>query len=402
MAAHAHPAARSGAEVRLEVADIFRRHGRRYLGEHVLTPAQGKVLRDSIACRTAVLGGHVDVCADCGHRRPSYNSCRNRHCPTCQGSQAVAWIAERVERLVPTHHFHVVFTVPAELRPVALANPKVVYDLLFSAATDTLQELAASRWAAVPGITAVLHTWTREMLLHPHLHCVVTGGGLALDGSRWVPCRKNFLFPVKVLSRLFRGKLLDRLGRARKAGKLVFVGTSAALAAPVAWEALRAQLYRAPFVVYAKRPFGGPEQVLRYLGRYTHRVAIGSSRLVAVSDDAVVFRTHGQRTCRVRPDEFIRRFLLHVLPGGFRKIRHFGLLAPANVPTRLMRAQQLVAGLNRRQRRDADVTNVGAVPVVEERVCAQCGGPLVREVLHPARAPPHPDPDRSSQAVLDG
>lgn len=389
MASHAHPAVRPGAEVRLEVADIFRRHGGDYLRTHVIPPAQGKTLRAVMACRTARLGGHVDVCADCGDRTPSYNSCRDRHCPTCQGSQAAAWVAERVERLVPTHHFHVVFTLPAELRPVALANPHVVYDRLFAAATDTLLELAASRWKALPGITAVLHTWTRQMELHPHLHCVVTGGGLALDDSRWMPCRKNFLFPVKVLSKLFRGKLLDGLRRDQKADKLRFVGTSVHLAQPIAWEALCSQLYRAPFVVYAKRPFGGPEQVLRYLGRYTHRVAISTSRLLASDDAAVVFRTRGDRTCRLRPDEFIRRFLLHVLPGRFRKIRHYGLLAPANVNTRLVRAQQLAALLNRRQRRAAPVPMSAAAP--GERICKRCGGPLVREVLHPARPPPHPD-----------
>jgi hypothetical protein len=330
----------------------------------------------------------VDVCADCGDRTPSYNSCRNRHCPTCQGGQAVKWIADRIERLVPTHHFHVVFTLPAELRAVALSNPKLVYDLLFSAATDTLLELAASHWEALPGITAVLHTWTRQMTLHPHLHCVVTGGGLALDGTRWVPCRKNFLFPVKVLSKLFRGKLLDGLARAQKAGNLRFVGTSASLANPIAWEALRAQLYRQPFVVYAKRPFGGPEQVLRYLGRYTHRVAIGSSRLVSMSDDAIVFRTHGERTCRLRPDEFIRRFLLHVLPEGFRKIRHFGLLAPANVRTRLARAQKFAERLNRRHRRATPTPFPAPTEAPTEPRCPVCGGPLFREVLHPARPPP--------------
>jgi hypothetical protein len=390
--AHPHPAARPGAEARFEVADIFRRHGADYLRAHLVTPTQGKALRSAMVCRTRALGGHVDVCKICGDRTPSYNSCRNRHCPTCQGSQAMRWIAERVERLVPTHHFHVVFTLPSELRPVALANPKVVYDLLFSAASDTLLELAASKWKAQPGITAVLHTWERQMGLHPHLHCVITGGGLSEDGRRWVSCRKNFLFPVKVLSKLFRGKLIDGLVRARTAGKLRFVGTSAALANPVAWEALRSQMYQAPFVVYAKRPFGGPEQVLRYLGRYTHRVAIGSSRLLSVTDEAIVFKTRGDRTCRVRPEEFIRRFLLHTLPDRFRKIRHFGLLSPANVSTRLVGAQQLVSGLNRRRRRAGPVVAPAGAP--EPRVCTGCGGALVREVIHRARPPPppaHPD-----------
>lgn len=376
---------------RLEVADVFRRFGPRHLLEHALIPSHERVLRDVIACRTASLGGHVDVCTHCGHRRPSYNSCRNRHCPTCQGQQAVKWIAERVERLVPTHHFHVVFTLPAELRPVALTNPRVVYDLLFSSATDTLLELASTRWeGALPGITAVLHTWDRTMGLHPHLHCVVTGGGLSPDGRRWIACRPRFLFPVRVLSALFRGKILAGLERAWKAGKLRFVGTSAGLAHPQAWAALRSDLYRRAFVAYAKRPFGGPEQVLRYLGRYTHRVAIASSRLLSVDDAAIVFRTRGQQTCRLAPHEFIRRFLLHTLPKGFRKIRHFGLLAPSCVSTRLATAQALAGALGRRRRRaTAEPVVVRLDLAVPDRICPSCRvGVMVRELLQPARGPP--------------
>ena len=374
------------------MADIFRRHGPRFLRDRVLTPAQGKVLRDVIACRTAALGGHVHVCHRCGERgKPSYNSCRNRHCPTCQGAQAIAWVAERLERLVPTHHFHVVFTLPAELRAVALANPKIIYDLLFAAATDTLLELAASRWNALPGITAVLHTWTRDMSFHPHLHCVVTGGGLSTDGTRWIACRPSFLFPVKMMSRLFRGKFLDGLARAQKAGKLHFAGTSASLADPGAWAAMLSQAYRSAFVVYAKRPFGGPEKVLQYLGRYTHRVAIGSSRLLAVDDDAIVFRTRGKGTCRLTPDEFIRRFLLHTLPPNFRKIRHYGLLAPANVNSRLFLAQTLASATTRagrRDRLDAAIAAIEARPA--EHLCPKCGVAMVQETIHPARAPPSP------------
>lgn len=392
MGAHSHPPPappRGEAAARATVADIFRRFGPRYRREHVLTPAQGKVLRDVMACRTAALGGHVDVCQACGERRPSYNSCRNRHCPTCQGSQALRWIGERVDRLVSTHHFHVVFTLPAALRPVALANPKQLFDLLFDAASETLLELARSKWAALPGITAVLHTWTRQMEFHPHLHCVVTGGGLSLDDTRWVACRPRYLFPVKVMSALFRGKFLAGLQRARDAGHLRFAGTSASLAAPSEWDALRDTLHRAPFVTYAKRPFGGPEQVLRYLGRYTHRVAIGTSRLVSVEDDAIVFRTRGSRLCRLDPAEFIRRFLLHVLPDQFRKIRHYGLIAPSNVPTRLATAQRLTAALPRRALRAASEPPPVA-PSTDDARCPACGGALVREVLHPARPPPQP------------
>lgn len=393
MAAHAHPSARrAGAEVRLEVADVFRRFGPAFLRDNVITPAQGKALRATMACRTAALGGHADVCANCGHTAIAYNSCRDRHCPTCQGSQAARWVAERVERLIDTHYFHVVFTLPAELRPIALANPAVVYDLLFAAATDTLLQLAADRWHAQPAITAVLHTWTRTMELHPHLHCVVSGGGLSTDGERWFACRPRYLFPVKVLSRLFRGKLLDGLARARRAGRLRFVGSSAELDDPTAWDALLAHLYRSAFVVYAKPPFGGPEQVLSYLGRYTHRVAIGSSRLVSIADDAVVFRTRGNRRCTLHPHEFVRRFLLHVLPHGYRKIRHFGLLAPANVPTRLVRAQALAAALLHPFAPSVtSTTRTCPEPQSGPPECPVCGGGLVRLLVERARPPPHPD-----------
>jgi hypothetical protein len=286
-----------------------------------------------------------------------------------------------------------VFTLPAELRPIALANPSVVYEILFAAASETLLELASDRWRAQPAITAVLHTWTRTMELHPHLHCVISGGGLSDDGQHWYSCRPKFLFPVKVISRLFRGKLLDRLKRAHRAGKLRFVGTSAELDNPIAWDALVAQLYRSAFVVYAKPPFGGPEQVLRYLGRYTHRVAIGSSRLVSVDDEAIVFRTRGERTCRLHPREFIRRFLMHVLPHGFRKIRHFGLLAPANVPTRLVRAQKLAAALLHPHAPRLSVASApeAVPPSPVETCCPVCGQDLLRTLVERARPPPHPD-----------
>ena len=379
------PPAPGGSSARLEVAEVFRRFGPTYLCTHVLSPEQARVLRHILDCRTPALGGHVDTCDHCGKTWRSYNSCRDRHCPVCQGAQQLRWIERRVERLVPTHHFHVVFTLPAELRPVALANRKVVYDLLFKAATDTLLELAQDRWDAVPGITAVLHTWTRQMQLHPHLHCVVTGGGLA-DDDGWVACKPTFLFPVKVLGALFRGKFLDGLVRAHAAGALRFVGSSAQLAQPGAFAQLRRLLYAKAWVVYAKRPFGGPQQVLRYLGRYTHRVAISSSRLVSI-DDAIVFRTHGKRTCRLTPDDFIRRFLLHVLPHRFRKIRHYGLFAPSNVRRRLPIAQDIVGGMNRYDRRDAEAGR--SVRPQRPETCPDCQlGRLRRSMLPPARAPP--------------
>lgn len=381
--------------MRPTVAEIFRRHGPAFLRDHILTPGQAKVLRAVIACRTAALGGHLHVCLDCGHTHAACNSCRNRHCPTCQSNQAKRWLEGRLERVLPTHYFHVVFTLPEPLRAVALANPKIVYDLLFSAATDTLQELAATQLGAQLGITAVLHTWTREMLLHPHLHCVVTGGGLALDGSRWVACRDAFLFHVKVMGALFRGKFLDGLRRAQKAGALHFVGSSAPLANPVIFAKMCGQLYKTPWVVFAKRPFGGPEQVIEYLSRYTHRVAISDARILRVTDDRVVIKTRDGRTCTMRPEEFIRRFLLHVLPPEFRKIRHYGLLAPANVKTRLVTARRLLdaAGHRYNTRRVEPGEELGEAIPTKPR-CRACGGDNVRrELLSPvARGPPDSDP----------
>lgn len=386
----ANPAQRGTAESRRTVAEIFRRHGPSYLCQHTIAPAQAKVLYAVIACRTAELGGHLDVCLECGHSHPFYNSCRDRHCPTCQSNAAKRWLEGRLERVLPTHYFHVVFTLPAPLRAVALANPKIVYDLLFSAATGTLRELAASRLDAQLGITAVLHTWTREMLLHPHLHCVVTGGGLSLDGSRWITSRDAFLFPVKVMGALFRGKFLDGLIRAHKAEALRFVGSSAHLADPAAFARMRDQLYGTSWVVFAKRPFGGPRQVIAYLSRYSHRVAISDARIRAVSDDRVVISTRKGRTCTVRPDEFIRRFLLHVLPPEFRKIRHYGLTAPSNVNTRLVTAARLVeeAG-HRHDTRPFEPEEILGDTTVPKRTCPACGGTNLRqETIPPARAPP--------------
>ncbi len=383
--------ARDEAEARPVVADIFRRFGPAYLRSHTLTPGQAKALRSIIDCRTAALGGHLDVCLDCGHGHPSYNSCRDRHCPTCQSHAAKRWLEGRLDRVLPTHYFHVVFTLPEPLRPVALVNPGLVYGLLFSAATETLQELAATRLDAQLGITAVLHTWTREMHLHPHLHCVVTGGGLSLDRTRWAACRDKYLFPVHVMGALFRGKFLDGLVRAHKADKLRFAGTSAHLADPVAFAGMRDALYKTHWVVFAKRPFGGPEQVITYLSRYTHRVAISSSRILEVSDDRILIKTRAGRTCSMRPDEFIRRFLLHILPSQFRKIRHYGLLAPANVNRGLITAHRLLdkAGHGHALRRVQPGELLGE-PLVAPRRCPACGGEDLRRERLPAtaRGPP--------------
>ena len=329
----------------LQVADIFRRFGPAYLDREHLPPQVAKVLRNIIRCRTAALGGHAAVCETCGGEWLHYNSCFDRHCPTCQGALAVVWTSERLERLIETPHSHVVATCPAELRPLALANQVIVYDLLFHAISETLLELAASKWQAIPAITAVLHTWNRQMGYHPHVHCIVTAGGLSFDGKRWTPSRKRgFLFPVKVLSALVRGKFMDGLVRAYEGGELRFVGTCAHLEDPGEFAALRDRLYKANWNTYAKPPFGDADQVIRYLSRYTHRVAISSSRLVSVDDDAIVFRTKGDGTCQLHPAEFLRRFLLHVLPKacphctsgaiGCSRIRAAAALRGARVPLR--------------------------------------------------------------------
>ena len=340
---HPHPARRrGGGRPAFEVADIFRTFGPVYLRDHVLSPSAERVLRNVIDCRTAVLGGHMDWCPNCELEHPSYNSCRDRHCPTCQFLDQARWVEGRQKRVLPVHHFHVVFTLPSELRPLARSNPKLVYDLLFKAVSQTLVTLGKDRLGALLGITAVLHTWTRDMQFHPHLHCIVTAGGLALDGERWVPSRLDYLFPDEVMRRLVRGKVLDGLKRAYKAGKLALSGTSAELATSVAFHDLIDRLYGKKWVLYAKRPFGGSDQVLKYLGQYTHRVAISSYRIAEVDGDRITIRTRDERTTQGSADEFIRRFLLHILPKGFRKIRHYGLMASTNVPTRLERAREIL------------------------------------------------------------
>lgn len=296
-------------------------------------------------CRTEVLGGHLDVCDRCGHERPAYNSCRNRHCPKCQSLAQACWIEQRMARTLDTHYFHVVFTLPSELRSLALVNRRVLFAMLFAAASQTLLALGGdpARLGATLGITAVLHTWTRDLQFHPHLHCIVTGGGLALDGERWTPARRKYLFPVKVLSRLFRGKLLAALARAYQRGELACTGPCADFADPVRFARLRDRLHRKEWVVYAKRPFAGVAQVFCYLGRYTHRVALSNHRLEAVDDHAVRFATKNGQSVTLSPHEFIRRFLLHVLPARFVKIRHFGLLAPRNAISLLDRARRHLA-----------------------------------------------------------
>jgi len=330
----------------LDVADIVRAHGAAYRREHALSLDQRAVLRAIATCRTPVLGGHLDVCDTCGHTRPAYNSCRNRHCPKCQALAAARWIDARMARLLPTLYFHVVFTLPAALRGLVLHNRRRLFALLFAAASQTLLTLGRDRrrLGATLGITAVLHTWTRDLQFHPHVHCLVTGGGLAVDRPRWIAARPRHLLPVTVLSRLFRGKFLAALARARERGELQFPGAIADLADAGTFGALLDQLYHQEWVVHAKRPFGGPTQVFHYLGRYTHRVGLSNHRLESITPDAVRFATKDGRSVTVSPREFLRRFLLHVLPAGFVKIRHFGLFGARQVPTALAHARRLLAG----------------------------------------------------------
>jgi len=320
---------------RLEVADLFREHGDEYLATYGATAAQRKVLRAVQNCRTATLGGHVEACDQCGYQRIAYNSCRNRHCPKCQGPATARWLEARAAELLPVPYFHLVFTLPSALGPLALQNPRVIYGLLLQAAAQTLLEVAANpkHLGAEIGFLAVLHTWGQNLMHHPHVHCVVPAGGIAHDGSRWVRCRKGFFLSVRVLSRVFRGKFIHRLKQAAARGDLTFHGQLAELAQADHFERLLDHAVRHDWVVYAKRPFGGPQQVLKYLARYTHRVAISNRRLLALRHGQVTFRWKDyarggrQRRMTLAAVEFIRRFLLHVLPGGFMKIRHYGFMA---------------------------------------------------------------------------
>jgi putative transposase/transposase-like zinc-binding protein len=332
-----------------EVADLLRTLAQQ--GQlPSLSSAQAKVVGALTACRTAALGGHVDACDDCGHQTISYNSCRNRHCPKCQGRAAAEWLDAQRKILLPVPYAHVVFTLPDLLAPLALQNPHIVYSLLFRAASQTLLQVAATprHLGARLGFLAILHTWGQNLLHHPHLHCVVPAGGLAPDGSRWISCRPGFFLPVRVLSRLFRGKFLALLEEAQRAGKLQYHGQLHELRQPHAFRSLCAQARAREWVVYAKPPFGGPDCVLKYLARYTHRIAISNHRILSLSQDQVSFtwkdykHGHRQRVMTLDSTEFARRFLLHVLPHGFVKIRYYGTLAQSQRSTGLARCSELL------------------------------------------------------------
>jgi hypothetical protein len=322
----------------LEVAEIFRQHGPAYREAHRLARNDWRVMRAIEACRTSVLGGHKDKCDHCGHLEISYNSCRNRHCPKCQTLRKESWIEARGEDLLPIQYFHVVFTIPSELNRLVSMNRKVMYDLLFQSVSETLMELANDQkhLGARIGAIGILHTWGQNLIDHPHIHCIVTGGGLSSDSNRWVSCRKGFFLPVRVMSALFRGKFLGLLKHCFKRGEIVFPGSICHLKEPDDFKTFRRQLYRKKWVVYCKPPFDGPKGVLQYLGRYTHRIAISNNRILANRDGHVSFLwrdyadDNRKKTMTLKADEFIRRFLLHVLPERYVRIRHFGLLANRN------------------------------------------------------------------------
>jgi hypothetical protein len=334
----------------LELAAIFRRHGPAYRRAHPLARHQLRLLRASETCRTAALGGHVDECGQCQHTRISYNSCRNRHCPKCQSLARAKWLDSRQAELLPVEYFHVVFTIPEQLAAIAFHNKSVVYGLLFQTAAETLLTIARDpkHLGADIGFFSVLHTWGQNLLHHPHLHCVVAGGGLAPDGSHWVATRPGFFLPVRVLSRLFRRLFLSALRRAFQKGWLQFHGELSPLNDPPAFERHLAPLGKTEWVVYAKPPFGGPRQVLEYLGRYTHRVAISNQRLLAVTNTHVTFQwkdyrqPHHPKRMTLAAAEFIRRFLLHALPPGFQRIRYYGLLANCRRKQSLARCRALL------------------------------------------------------------
>ena len=389
----------------LEVAHIVRPHGPRYriVHGHTMPLRQLRALRAIEACRTAELGGHVEECDHCGAVRISYNSCRNRHCPKCQCLDKERWLEARKRDVLPVRYFHVVFTLPDSLRALALRNQRVICDLLFKAASETLREVAeASPYlGAEIGFIVMLHTWSQTLMDHPHLHCMVTGGGLSPDGQKWIPSKRRFFIPVKVLSRLFRGKFLAYLKETREKGKLIFPGTSVHLKEVHSFKALLDDLYQKEWVVYCKPPFTSAETLIEYLGRYTHRVAISNDRLVNLEGDRVTFRYRDRKDhdtvklMSLDAWEFIRRFLLHVLPDGFVKIRHYGILSNRNRKTKLARCKELLGGDDSQEHEQGKeswqdfLTRItGHVP----RICPFCGkGTMVlKEVLIPSPFPMPP------------
>jgi hypothetical protein len=395
------------------VADIFRRFGEtfRVQAGPALSAGHRRVMTAIEQCRTAALGGHVEQCDSCGHTRVWFNSCRDRHCPRCQSLARAAWIADREADLLNCEYFHVVFTVPEEIGAIAYQNKAVVYGLLFHAAAETLRTIAAdpTHLGAQIGFFAVLHTWGQTLVFHPHLHCVVPGGGLSCDGTHWVACRPGFFLPVRVLSRLFRRLMLDSLQAAFDAGQLQFSGSLESLSHPQVFADSLQPMRQTEWVVYAKRPFAGPQQVLDYVGRYTHRIAISNQRLLDMTDSHVRFRytdhhavhiRSAQKTMMLAATEFIRRFLLHVLPTGFHRIRYYGLLGNRHRTAKLARCRQLlstsspktISGVSSDAQDYRD--RYEALTGVSLRTCPACGAGdmlLIEQLPRLGRCPPITD-----------
>ena len=370
---------------------------------------QLKVMSAIESCRTAALGGHVARCEKCSHTHVAYNSCRNRHCPKCQGAAAKQWLAEREADLLPVPYYHVVFTLPAQISDIAYQNKTAIYDILFKAAAETLTTIAADpkHLGARIGLTCVLHTWGSALTHHPHLHIIVPGGGISLDGTRWVSCRPRFFLPVRVLSRLFRRLFLEKLMAAHQAGALNFFGTHATLAARKAFAAFLAPLRKTEWVVYSKRPFGGPAAVLAYLSRYTHRVAISNRRLISFDHAGVTFkwkdyRAKGHEQAKVMTlatDEFIRRFLIHVLPTGFHRIRHYGLFASHKRAENIARARELLDSPAPHARtRDPDAADE---PSALAHPCPCCGGRMIIIEIFRRGATPRYRPTAPTTPIID-
>jgi Putative transposase/Transposase zinc-binding domain len=392
----------------LEVADILRHHGAAWHRANAghLSRGQLQVMSAVVSCRTAALGGHVERCEDCDHTRIAYNSCRNRHCPKCQGAAARDWLAEREAEVLPVPYFHLVFTLPAAIADIAYQNKAVIYDLLFKASSETLLTIAADpkHLGARIGLTAVLHTWGSAMTHHPHLHMIVPGGGLAADGSAWIAGKPSFFLPVRVLSKLFRRLMLDKLAVAHAGGKLQFFGAHRHLGDADAFAAFLAPLRTTRWFVYAKRPFAAPQAVLAYLARYTHRVVIANSRLIAADANGVTFKWKDYRfegrdrykTMTLAPDEFIRRFLIHVLPKGFHRIRHYGLLASAARQANIARARELLAASEPPARPDPTTKATATAPTDHRPPCPCCGGRMIIVATFERgggpRAPPPSEP----------
>lgn len=394
------------ARTKLEIADIFRTYGPAWRRENVghVSLAQLKVMSAIEACRTDALGGHVAACSKCDHQHIAYNSCKNRHCPKCQGPAARDWMEAQAEHLLPVEYFHVVFTLPAQIARIAYWNKKAVYDLLFKASAKTLTTIAADprHLGAKIGMTSVLHTWGSALTHHPHVHIIVPGGGLNNDG-KWVACHAGFFLPVRVLSRLFRRLFLEGLVNLHRVNKLAFFGDLAGLADANTFTAYLAPLRKAEWVVYAKQPFGGPEAVLTYLSRYTHRVAISNSRLVRADAQTVTFKwkdyriKHGdrQKVMRLATGEFIRRFLIHVLPDGFHRIRHYGLLASAKRKANIAKIRTLLGSQPAVIVEETEIIQ----PLTLRQPCPDCGGTMhIIEIFKRGETPQSRAPPRKMAA----